>query len=298
MQVRSYLVIMSPVGRVFIVLNLVLAGGFAYVSGTFLQKQDNYKKQLDTANKAHAEKSKVFEQQIAQLEQERNTLENAKTAKESELASTKNRLDQREGENKQLQQQLSQLEGDVKKLTSLAEAANTESKAAFDQSKRAYDQAIADQKTRDEAVNARLAAEAENRTLKTEIANYVETVKNKDLNIASLEKDKSELNLLVSVAVANGFSPAMAAPNLTGLVTSASGRLCTIQITDNPGKVDIADQISKRPFNFAIHDASGYKGEAVATKFEPSANAVLCNLFLVKDGRSIKEGDRAATKTQ
>jgi hypothetical protein len=289
---------MSPVGRVFIVLNLVLAGGFAYVSGTYLQKQDNYKKQLDTANKAHAEKTKAFEQQIAQLEQERNTFENVKTAKETELLATANKLKQTEDVNKGLHVQLSTLEANVSKLTSIAEAGNTEAKAAFEQSKKAFDQAIADQKTRDEAVNLKNAAEAENRTLKTAIANLEETVKSKDLNIAGLEKDKSELNLLVSVAVANGFSPAMAAPNLTGLVTASNGRLCTIQITDNPGKVDIADQISKRPFNFAIHDAaSGYKGEAVATKYEASANAVLCNLFLVKDGMSIKEGDRAATKT-
>jgi hypothetical protein len=288
---------MSPIGRVFIVLNLVLAGGFAYVSGTYLQKQDNYKKQLESANKAHAEKTKVFEAQIGQLEQERNTFENAKTANETALLATKNDLAQVNDENKRLHGDIGNLQGDVKKLLSSAEAANTEAKAAFDRAKAAYDMALADQKTRDEAVNAKNNAEAENRTLKTTVATLEETVKNKDLNIASLEKDRSELNLLVSVAVANGFSPAMAAPNLTGLVTSASGRLCTIQITDNPGKVDIADQIAKRPFNFAIHDASGYKAEAVATKYEPSANAVLCNIFLVKDGITIKEGDKAATKT-
>jgi hypothetical protein len=288
---------MSPVGRVFIVLNLVLAGGFAYVSGTYLQKQDNYKQKFERSEKAKADLEKAKDAQIAQLEQERNAFENAKTANERDLLKTSNQLAQTSDENKVLHNQISSLEANFAKLVSIAEAGNTESKAAFERAKQAYDQAIADQKTKDDAVNAKNAAEAENRTLKTEIANYVETVKNKDLNIAGLEKDKSELNLLVSVAVANGFSPAMAAPNLTGLVTAANGRLCTIQITDNPGKVDIADQISKRPFNFAIHDASGYKGEAVATKYEASANAVLCNLFLVKDGMSIKEGDRAATKT-
>ena len=288
---------MSPVGRVFIVLNLVLAGGFAYVSGTYLQKQDNYKQKFERSEKAKADLEKAKDLQIAQLEQERNAFETAKTANETSLLATKNQLAQTNDENKALHNQISSLEANFSKLVSIAEAGNTESKAAFERAMQAYNQAIADQKTRDDAVNAKNAAEAENRTLKTEIANYVETVKNKDLNIASLEKDKSELNLLVSVAVANGFSPAMAAPNLTGLVTAANGRLCTIQITDNPGKVDIADQISKRPFNFAIHDASGYKGEAVATKYEASANAVLCNLFLVKDGMAIKEGDRAATKT-
>ncbi|MBL9078081.1 MAG: hypothetical protein JNL08_11290 [Planctomycetes bacterium] len=79
------------------------------------------------------------------------------------------------------------------------------------------------------------------------------------------------------------------------MVTNASGRLCTIQVTDNPGKVDIAEEIARNPFRIAIWDASGYKGEAVATHYEASANAILCNLELVK--AEIKQGDKASTKT-
>ena len=110
-----------------------------------------------------------------------------------------------------------------------------------------------------------------------------------------MKKEGSELKMLVKVAETNGFLRAMAAPNLSGLVTSAAGRLCTIQINENPGNVDIAGEIEKGKWGFAIYDASGYKGEAIATKFEASANAVLCNVYLVKG--EIKQGDRAATKT-
>jgi hypothetical protein len=38
---------MSPIGRVFIVLNLILAGTFVGFSGTHLQKQFNWKKQAE-----------------------------------------------------------------------------------------------------------------------------------------------------------------------------------------------------------------------------------------------------------
>ncbi len=288
---------MSPIGRVFIVLNLVLAGGFAYVSGTYLQKQDNYKQQLGKEKEGRAADKSAADLQIAKLEQERNNFENAKTANETSLGAANNTLAAEKDENKRLHGQIATLEGDVKKLVSVAEAGNTEAKAAFDRAKAAYDMAIADQKVKDESVRAKDAAEAENRTLKTTIASLEATVKGKDLNIAGLEKERSELQLLNSVATTKGFLPSMAAPSLAGLVTSANPRLCTIQITDNPGKVDIADQIAKRPFSFAIYDASGYKGEAVATKYEASANAVLCNIFLVKDAVAIKEGDKASSKT-
>ena len=88
----------------------------------------------------------------------------------------------------------------------------------------------------------------------------------------------------------------MAAPTLAGTVTNVSGRLCTISVADNPGNVDIQDQILRRPFRIAIYDEAGYKAEAVATKYEPSANAILCNVMFTKDSAQIKTGDRASTK--
>ena len=60
-------------------------------------------------------------------------------------------------------------------------------------------------------------------------------------------------------------------------------------------QVDIADQLSKRKFSFAIYDASGYKGEAVATSFHAEDNAITCTITLPKG--EIKVGDKAATKT-
>ena len=109
----------------------------------------------------------------------------------------------------------------------------------------------------DDAVRAKDVAEEENRKLKADIVALNETVTNKDLEIAGLQKERSELNLLVAVAGEKGFLPSMAAPNLSGTVTHAAGRLCTIAVTDNPGNVDIADQIAKRKFRIALYDASG-----------------------------------------
>lgn len=286
---------MSPIGRVFIVLNLLLAGAFVGFSGTYLQKQHNYKSQFDAEKAARAADVKRLTEEKFRFEDERNKLEVAKTARESELGATNNRLDAAQDENKRLSQQLSQIEGDVKRLLSAAEASTTQSKAAIDQALAAYQASQAAQKLSDESVSAKNAAEAENRNLKSTIAALESTVGEKDLAIASLNKEKNELNLLVSVATQSGFVPGLAAPTLNGTVSHVANRLCTISITDNPGKVDIQDQLNKRPFSFAIYDASGYKGEAVVTAYHPTENAVTCNLTLVKG--AIKEGDKASTKT-
>lgn len=286
---------MSPIGRVIIVLNLIAAGVFAGFAGTNLQRQHHWKDKFTKKEAELAEKVKGFDQERARLESERNTFENIKTAKETELGAANNSLLQANDEIKRQAQLLGSMEADLKKLSSLAEAGNTESKNAFAMAKAAYDASIADQKTRDDAVNAKNVAEAENKTLKTTIASLEDTVKQRELSIADLTKEKNRLGLLVSVATQKGFMPSMAAPSLAGMVTNASANLCTIQVTDNPGKIDIADAIAQNPFQFAIYDGGVYKGEAVATKYEPSANAVLCSLKLVKG--EVKEGDKAATRT-
>jgi len=286
---------MSPIGRVIIVLNLIAAGVFAGFAGTNLQRQHHWKKLYNEEQAAHKKDNDAAAQARAQLEQERVTFENAKTAAETSLGAANNSLQQKQDEITRLTQQLNTMEGNLKQLTSIAEAQNEKANKAFETAKAAYDMAIADQKTRDDSVNAKNVAEAENKTLKANLAASEDTVKQRDLKIADLDKDLSRHKLLVSVATQKGFMPAMAAPNLAGMVTNASANLCTIQITDNPGKIDITDAIAQNPFAFAIYDGNTYKGEAIATKYEPSANAVLCDLRLVKG--EIKEGDKAATKT-
>ena len=53
---------MSPIGRVFIVLNLFLAGGFAVMAGQLLNKQANYKQQLADEVAAHEDDNKRHQQ--------------------------------------------------------------------------------------------------------------------------------------------------------------------------------------------------------------------------------------------
>lgn len=286
---------MSPIGRVFIVINLALAGGFLVVSGTHLQTKHNYKSQLEAKEKASAEALAAKDTQISKLTDERNTFENAKISLEATSQQLHNAHAKVMDDNKQLQQQLASMEGDMKQLVASARSANDEMKAAFAQAKAAYDKAVADEKTRDDAVREKDTAVAENRDLKAKIASLEEGVTTRDTQIASLQGELSQSRLLVRVAETNGFLPSMAAPNLAGLVTNSNGRLCTIQITDNPGNVNIKEAIELGKWSFAIYDASGYKAEAIAERFEESSNAVLCKVMPVKG--EVREGDKAATKT-
>ena len=287
---------MSPIGRVFIVLNLFLAGGFAVMAGQLLNKQANYKQMLADAEEQHAKEVAEKDVRIDDLRTKESNFDSTKSMLSGQLDAERNRSAKLEDDNKRLTELTSSQSADLKKAVSLQEAANTNAQAAFAQAKEAYDASIKAQGVRDDALRAKDAAVAENRNFRNDIAALNETVARKDQEILGLRRDNSEKDLLIAAAKVRGFSEAMAAPSLSGTVTNASGRLCTISISANPGNVDIQDQINRRPFSFAIFDDSGYKAEAVATSYVESANAVMCTIRVRNGGATIRTGDKASTQ--
>lgn len=287
---------MSPIGRVFIVLNLFLAGGFAVMAGQLLNKQANYKQMLADEMDLHEKDVAEKDAKISDLVAEKGNIDVAKTTLEQQLDAARNTVAKLQDDNKRLSELTSSQSADLKKAVSLQEAANTSAQAAFAQAKEAYDASIKAQAVRDDAVRAKDAAVAENSNFRNDIAALNETISRKDQEILGLHRDNSEKDLLIAAAKVRGFSEAMAAPSLSGTVTNASGRLCTISISANPGNVDIQDQINRRPFSFAIFDDSGYKAEAVATSYVESANAVMCTIRVRNGGATIRTGDKASTQ--
>ena len=287
---------MSPIGRVFIVLNLFLAGGFAVMAGQLLNKQANYKQMLADAKEQHAEEVDLLDIKVADLKAKEGNFDTAKAELSGQLDSERNKNANLQDDIKRLSELTSSQAADLKKAVSLQDAANTNAQAAFAQAKEAYDASIKAQGVRDDAVRAKDAAVAENRNFRNDIAALNETISRKDQEILGLRRDNSEKDLLIAAAKVRGFSEAMAAPSLSGTVTNASGRLCTISISANPGNVDIQDQINRRPFSFAIFDDSGYKAEAVATSYVESANAVMCTIRVRNGGATIRTGDKASTQ--
>jgi hypothetical protein len=212
----------------------------------------------------------------------------SKSTIEQELGQTRNERDLARDEVKRLQNSYDSKDADVKKLASEIAGIKTNADAAFQQMTSALNASLAHQNEKNEAVNAKNAAEAENRDLKNQIASLTEAGANKDLSIAALNKDKSELQLLVDVAKAKGFMESMAVPQLAGTVSNVTGNLCTVHITANPTNAEI-----KVGYALAIYDGSNYKGEARITGVDAERNAAFCRID-VKSG-DIKVGDRAAT---
>lgn len=277
---------MSPIGRVFIVLNLILAGTFVGFSGTHLQKQFHWKKEAERVQKEFDAYRSESTSENERLRQDLSTMTTSKSTLEQELGQTRNERDNARDEVKRLETTNASMDADLKKLASEIGGIKSNADAAFSQAREAYQLAMAANKEKDEAVRTKDTATAENRDLKNQVAALNETIAQRDIALGEANAEKGRLGLLVDVAKAKGFMESMAVPSLAGTVSSVSGNLCTILVDESAEEV-------KEGYSFAIYDASGYKAEARVQSVDKERRAAFCRLD-IKSGK-VQPGDKAAT---
>lgn len=281
---------MSPIGRVFIVLNLVLAAGFLFFAGTYLQRQDDYKKAYESEQKKHSEDNAQHVANIKDL-QDRLTGANTQVAQlDTERLSLNNRLEAEKETNVSLSKRVGEFEATLKVLSSSSQGMSDQIAAAFSKAGDAYTRAIAAQQEKDAAVRAKDDAVNQAKEAALKITALEETVSNKDAEIAQLSQKNGELDLLVSVARTKGFLDSMAVPPLDGIIAQVNGRLVTIQVNNNPTNAEI-----KPGYKFALYDGTTYKGEARVTEADAEKGVAFATMEIVKG--EVKPGDRASTQT-
>lgn len=281
---------MSPIGRVFIVLNLALACTFVGFAGTYLQRQDDYNKLFTKEKEDRAADNKRNVAKIAELEQQASTSDVAKATLEQRLTSLTNEKQRLEDDNAAKDRRLAEQELAQKSMASSMSAMSTEIAAASRNAKEAFDKAVAAEGVKDTAVREKDDAAAKFKDATLKIASLEEAGASKDQQIAMLTKKNGELDLLVSVARVKGFLDSMAVPPLSGTIAHIAGRLVTIQVDNNPTNAEI-----KPGYAFAVYDGTTYKGEAIVTEADAEKNVAFARLDLVKG--EIKVGDKANTKT-
>ena len=286
---------MSPIGKVFIVLNLIGAGVFLGFSGSYLQKQSSWKERHQKDTAVLEQKVKEKDAEIDKLSKERNDFDVLKTAAQTRADELSNQLRKSEDDKKRLVEDNRGLQVSVVSIQNDTKSIRDELKAVSERADAATQAAAKYLDEKNIAVNERVNAVNAKEELDRVKAAQEATIAKLTMDNGSLSKERNELGLLVKVAESYGFLRSMAAPNLTGEITNVSNnRLCTVAIRSNEGNVDIADQIAKGSWSFAIYDATGYKGEAVARSYDASVNSVLCDIVLVKG--EVKQGDQAKTK--
>ena len=280
---------MSPIGRVFLVLNLALAATFVAFAGTYLQHASSYKEQLEALEVSSAaeidaeqERRRVAEADVITLNREVGTLTNDKST-------LSNQVGEQTREIESLEQRLGSFESELTKLTALQEKTSESISLAMEQSQSSMAEAR-------DAVVARQEAIAERDRKDSELTAANNTIDSLRTDITALQVDAvaqgrtiAEKDLLLELVQQKyvGIFETIQ-PKVTGTVARVgnSGNLLTIAI-------DAGAESLKPGYRFAIYANDVYKGEAMVNEIE--GELCFATMTSISDGVSVSAGDSAST---
>jgi hypothetical protein len=283
---------MSPIGRIFIVLNLFLAGGFVYFSGVYLQNATDWKQKHATDTAALQTQVTDLSASVQAKESERADTERKMIASETSKNSLENENQELRSENERLARLLNTIQADLAAQQSNYATIKSSIDTATAQYTEAAQLALKAEGEKDQAVRARTVAERDLRDANDTIASLQASLAERSDKVASLEqtiKEKDVLLELVNVRYPGLLAEAM--PPLSGTIerVDAAGKLVTILITD-----DKTNSGARPGYSFAIYSGTTYKGEALVTSVD--GRFAFCRMTK-NTGREVMPGDQATTIT-
>ena len=286
---------MSPIGKIFTVLNLVLAGLFLGWAANAVSAGTDFK----TKYEAEATRTKELETALGQtkstLVTEKQEVEAARARMQAErdealatLTRLREDLTKQEANNGELRSSITKIETSLEGINARAEKATEDAKRALT--------------AQSEAEKARMTAEAAQRDAEAKFADLQQQLATAENNIADLEKTRETMRK-ESESVRTQLETLVAQTGVSLADLSAmpliEGRVVSTVASPEPGLVAInkgRNDGVKPGFTFEIYDGSTYKGQVrVDYVHDTTCSAVI--LRTVK-GQTIRQGDNASTRLQ
>jgi hypothetical protein len=284
---------MSPIGRIFIVLNLILAALFLGWAATHLGTSQDFKKRHETTQaefdqykeekeaEANGLRAQIAQQEdsMSNVRGERDTADADRARLQSDLETARSRNTALDADVKGINASLSNYDETNRQLQARLEQATTDSRAA-------------DEARRD-AEDGLDAAEEAQRTAEEQLASSEKRIADMEADHTGLQRQVQDLDTQLQTLVDyTGVSAAeiIAMPVIDGAV------LQVVNTTD-PGLVAINKGQSdgvKRGFTFDIYHGSQYKGQVRVESVQPN----MCTAVIIRtvDGARIGQGDAATTR--
>lgn len=279
---------MSPIGRIFIVLNLILSAAFLGWAANALEKTGKYKEELASARKASEEAMAGKEKELAELQislngvtDQQRQFREQRDAFETEANRLKTQLDEFKRANDTMQANLTKIQATLGDYNSSIAQLSQQKDAAIErahEAERARDAAVSE---KDAAVIAQRDAE--------------EATKNANTRIGDLESEKvalseqvEQLNTRLAVVFQKTGVPAneiLAQPPIEALVLDVQKDLKLVIL--NKGKKDSV----KPGYVFDIYRGSQYKGQVRITDVQDGMSSGQ----ILNEKTAIGRGDSATT---
>lgn len=284
---------MSSIGKIFVFVNLVLAGLFVGWAAKALNENSDWKAKHDTVSKDLSAKLDAANKDLGSVRAEKAAMDQALTIVRGEKDDAVANLERTKSTLDETQKKLNDWAKDLNLLSSTHQLAiETNSKLQADKDKAVQAQHDAE-KARSEAENKQAMAQKD-------LADVQTTLEGANTKIADLEKEltttsKSKKQVETQLASLQHYTGAtldgiMAMPPIEGRVLAVTMDVAPGLISINKGK---NDEVT-RGFTFEIYDGKKYKGKArVEFVHETSCSAIM--VYSVP-GETPRQGDVAATK--
>jgi prefoldin subunit 5 len=279
---------MSPIGRIFIVLNLILSAAFVGWAANALGKAENYKDQITAAKKAHADEVAAKDKELSELQvqltgvtEQQRSFREQRDSFEAESGRLKTQLDELKRANDTMQ-------GNLTKIQSTLGDYNNSIAQLVQQKDAAIERAHEAERARDAAVSEKDAAMLAQRDAE-------EATSNANLKIGDLEAQKMALadekellqtrldTLVAKTGVA--LPEVMVQKPIDALVLDVKKDLKLVVL--NKGQKDDV----KVGYVFDIYRGSQYKGQVRITDVRETISSGVISI----EKAAIGQGDSATT---
>ncbi|MEO0480453.1 MAG: hypothetical protein AAF196_13305 [Planctomycetota bacterium] len=287
---------MSTIGRIFVVLNLLLSGGFLYFAGVHLTNQTDLQQTLETEREERSQREDKLSSDLQSAQDKLADATNGLTATEGLLNAAANERDQLKDANETLQSTLQQINGQVTSMSSSWNQIQGKLESVEQQLTRTRETASTSEQERNEAVREKNEAVAE-------LADVRQDLSNTEADKASLQstyedtvQTLQERELLIE-ALRQRLVAAGIDPGVSNLVPALSGSVIRVEPSGNylTLRVQEGDQPVQVGYTFSI--ASGGRLKAVATVSEVYTNgAAFCTFRTVSGSAGPEVGDEAFTR--
>ncbi|MFT5051311.1 MAG: uncharacterized coiled-coil DUF342 family protein [Chlamydiales bacterium] len=284
---------MSTPGKIFTVLNTILAALFLGWAANNLAQSTNYKEMYDGEVAAKAALQADLDNQVDALRTELSTKEQTVGQLRSDRDGLKVDRDRLSGEVESAESANAALSGDISEIKSSLDSYAQTNKSNADR----VDAAVQE---RNEAGEARRTAEDERESALEAARASGEELQAANNQVASLEREREELRTRVSeldaqltaLAEATGTS----LPDIVSM-PPIDGSVLQVVNSVEPGLIAINRGTAhgvQRGFTFDIYAGGQYKGQV---RVESVQND-MCTAVIVRtyEGRDITQGDRASTR--
>jgi hypothetical protein len=285
---------MSPIAKLFTVINLVLAGLFVGFAASMINSQTTTLADLKKAQaeaKANADALGADKQKLvtekAQVEKARDALMNERDNAAADRDRVKNQLDDETKKNADLRTQVGTIAASIENLV----ASNKQLQQDKDKAQQAQKDA---EGAKNAAVAAQLEAEKKAGNLDSELNAAKNSIADLEKTNTSLSKDKKSVETqLASLSdytntKIGDFTPM---PLIEGAVLGVSYDVEPGLISINRG----SDQNVKRGYTFEIYDGKTYKGQARVEYVHPN----MCSALIIRTvpgTPKVRQGDSVSTR--